>query len=241
MMYLLRFAPGWLVIGLLLYVYVIKQADLIASPYILVAVISIGMLFSFVCSSIEMAIASLGQAELSELQQEADRIAARRTEMDDLEYVKAQMKVLNTLRIYYEAETLNAPIVICNNVANVIVAAFLPLALQASTQPTHWINISLFGPPIPIPGAGTETMTFFLTLFCILYCNYRRNHTQATRNDLQFMVRQKARMDHSVNQPSIRMARCIFLISRRNTNSDTHVETSMTGIPILRIRLRKNS
>src|SRR6266566_1788754 len=118
MRYFLKIAPGWLVIILLVYIYVIKQADLIANIYVLMAVVLVGMLLAFVCSSIEMAIASLGQEELTQLQAEADQLTAQRPHMDNLEYIKAQRRVLGTLQIYYEAEMLNAPIVICNNVAN---------------------------------------------------------------------------------------------------------------------------
>jgi CBS domain containing-hemolysin-like protein len=168
MKYFLKIAPGWLAIGLLLYVYVIKQAELVANIYVLTTVISVGMLLSFVCSGIEMAIASLGQAELTQLQEEADQITARQGQMARLEYINAQMRVLGTLQIYYEAERLNAPIVICNNVANVVVAAFLPLALKASTQAAHGIAVNFFGLTVLFPGEGTEALTFFLTLFSIV-------------------------------------------------------------------------
>ena len=152
--------------GFLLYAYVIGQTDLIARLDVLLAVIAIGMLFSFLCSSIEMAIASLGQEELQQLQHEADALAGQKAAMKEPDYIRAQLRVLGALQIYYEAEKLNSPIVICNNIANVVVASFLPFALKAATTPPAAVNV--FGWTMSPPGAGTEALTFFLTLVFIV-------------------------------------------------------------------------
>ncbi len=164
--YLLKIAPGWLAIGVLFYIYVFRQLGLIDNLWVLSTVVFIGMLFSFLCSSVEMAIASLGQEELTTLQREADGINERRGEMQQVDFIRAQMRVLGALQIYYEAERLNAPIVICNNVANVVVAAFLPFALTRAAAPP--IVAELFGMTLPVPGGGTEALTFFVTLLFIV-------------------------------------------------------------------------
>ena len=111
-----------------------------------------------------MAIASLGDPELKQLEQEAEELSSRQAQLTAGEYAKANSRVWQTLEIFYDADKLNAPIVICNNVANVVVTAFMPLALKSAQPPVFKIGGFSFTPIL----AGSETLTFFLTLIFIV-------------------------------------------------------------------------
>ncbi len=165
--YIAGILPGWIVIMALLYVYVVKQAYLVRDSWLMIGVIVLGVALSFLCSSVEMAIASLGESELERIAAEGEQLRQQQATLSQSEYIKRQRRILKLMLVYYEAGRLNAPIVIFNNVANILIASFIPLALAtADVRPLH-VVLPILG-PLSLPWAGSETLTFVVTIFFLV-------------------------------------------------------------------------
>jgi CBS domain containing-hemolysin-like protein len=126
-----------------MYVYAYSQINLIADSTILLIVLIAGLVVSFLCAAAEMAIASLDQAELETLNVKNQALleARRRMNQSDhaqqLDYIKRHRQILQIMEIYYSANALNAPIVIFNNIANILIASLLPVALVTGNRNLH--------------------------------------------------------------------------------------------------------
>jgi len=168
-MYVLRIIPGWIAISVLFYIYVVKQLSLVVDFWVLAGVMFLGILLSFLCSSIEMALASIGERELTRIAAQSRQLLVEIDIIGPAEYAKRQLKLARVMDICYSANNLNAPIVIFNNVANILIASFIPLALSKGNVPNLTATFAVIG-SIAIPGAGTEALTFIATIvFLVIF------------------------------------------------------------------------
>jgi len=166
--YVLSTVPGWCLIAAFLYVYGFRQRGLVKDELLLFAILAIGVVLSFVCSSVEMALAHFDDKQLATLSDLGkDNLNRRNTNtISQEEFLVAQRNISDIMLLYYRRERLNAPIVIFNNMVNTAIASLLPLALLSSpgagTPPTL-----PFGNH-PIPFGGDEMFTFALTIISLV-------------------------------------------------------------------------
>jgi CBS domain containing-hemolysin-like protein len=150
-----------------MYIYFYRQRALIQSVGILAAILAIGVALSFLCSSVEMALASFGDVQLGKLRAEGKSLLEERAQdnLTEQEYITRQKGIFDMMLLFYKAEELNVPIVIFNNIVNTLIASLLPLAFVRDAKPIV-PTLPFIGRPIPFGGA--ETLTFAITIFVLV-------------------------------------------------------------------------
>ena len=170
---------GWLLLAAVFYCYVVRQWYLIGHTGILIAVLGIGVLVSFVLSSLEMALATLSADALVQLGNESKQLddAHDNGRIDAKAHSAGKSRIFDLLNIYYTREDLNPPLTICSNISSVVMTAFAPLAITASITPSpvaiDYASIgSILGChqncTVSLPGAGKETLIFFAVVLLVI-------------------------------------------------------------------------
>ncbi|MDD2003622.1 hypothetical protein [Pseudomonas putida] len=170
-----RIALGWSVIFALVYIYVYTQKNLIADLNIFFSVIIAGTSLAFIFSALE--------ASLLNIDIEVDKMPILIESQKNIEELKMQgldkkrgrhlAKIQNRnqkiIDIICNDERHVAPLVISGNVLSILVASFLPSALQKTenlsplTFDFSWLSelVRFSSYSVTLPGAGTQTLTFF--------------------------------------------------------------------------------
>lgn len=178
---LFKVTIGWAIVSYLVYYYVVLQSGLIASVWLMAVVTIVGLAFSFLFSSTEMALAECTQEDFRKLELRAKEIEneakKNSTSFNEVYYRREVKKLLKVKEIYNNSAAYNPAIVVGNNVANVAVATMLPMALTSEPPQDGSIKfvfgeegvLSFIGLPVyGMPFPGTETLTFFSVLLLII-------------------------------------------------------------------------
>lgn len=181
----IRISVIWCLIAYLFYYYVVLQVDLVADFNLLLSVSLIGICFSFLFSSAEMALAACGPKQMEEIQEMVKQyndftyVLEKKDGTTDFQYSQFESqrkRWISVHEIMSNSGKYNAGIVVGNNIANVAVAAILPVALYANKIKILEFQFSenyyfkkFFDYEVDsFPMAGTEALTFFSVLLAII-------------------------------------------------------------------------
>jgi len=176
-----RIGLGWIVLAYFGYYLVIQQFSIVIDPLLLGLVLFIGIAASFIFSSSEMALAECGSSQIETLEKESIELTKFINGLADKElrkkYNAERIRIQEMQEIIENATDYNPSIVIGNNIANVAVTSFVPLALGGSSlesRPAPITNIEkqileFFGSEsFPIGGEGLFTF-FSVTVLIIIF------------------------------------------------------------------------
>ena len=171
--YLASLIPGMVVIGGLVYLYVVRQWDLITYPVAYWTLVGCTVAFSLWCSLLESALMTIHLSQYltqfeTRTQQLANQYALKSGATPSADYIEARHALDEEMLLVSKASERNAPIVVMNHLSTVVLGALLPISLN--TQIKHDVIVDacralpLFGfasCPFKLFGTGTESLTFF--------------------------------------------------------------------------------
>ena len=177
--YGLQVILGWGVLAFLMYQYVFKQSSLIENETLLALIIAIGTILTFIFSSLEAALIKMGDKDTQLLREETEKVMSDRKLgiISEDEYISKHVKILKRMKLFYQKDRLVAPLIIVSNLMGVLIAASIPVALNSAATNSKNLSLDLsslnifFGCGecvIPLPGEGTQTLTFFSSAVIII-------------------------------------------------------------------------
>jgi CBS domain containing-hemolysin-like protein len=181
--YLASLVPGSVFLGLLVYLYVVRQYDLIRHPLFFWLLVIVVVLFSMLFSVVEAALMTIDvKQHVTQLEQRTIGLMSQHLQSGHAqlskEYLEQRHELVAEIKLVSEASERNAPIVVLNHLATILLGAVLPISLRVgsvapvsvdmcSTLP--WLGFDAC--PLPVPGTGrTESLTFFsVSLLLIVF------------------------------------------------------------------------
>lgn len=180
--YFLSLIPGSVVIGTLVYFYVIDQRYLITHRAAFLLLVAVGVSLSLLFSLLESALMTINSLQhIAELHVRTKQLATNFPTADQdapsAEYIEQRYALDAEKILVAKASERNAPIVVLNHLSTVLLGAVLPISLDVVHK--RPINIDVcsdlpwlgYDPcPISILGVGSESLTFFsVSLLLIVF------------------------------------------------------------------------